>query len=212
MHNEFKTLAYLMKYIENKLNSDMKLNRLMRYLTPHPYDTKSPTYDEGSDTVENQPDITKKLLEKFRRDKHKSSEKCLYCRDNNMERYPIEDMPMIFVHPTFIYFGDKNNNPQGSYLIRFAITCSAKQREMWDENDIPSDRLFEIGQRISDLFRDKPVEDTNLAKLCGTALEFKATTSGCQPERYSKQTDITVLPITFRVRYIDVPITNRKTL
>lgn len=212
MHNEFKTLAYLMKYIENKLNSDMKLNRLMRYLTPHPYDTKSPTYDEGSDTVENQPDITEKLLEKFRRYKHKSSEKCLYCRDNNMERYPIEDMPMIFVHPTFIYFGDKNNNPQGSYLIRFAVTCSAKQREMWDENDIPTDRLFEIGQRISDLFRDKSVEDENIAKLCGTALEFKFTTAGCQPERYSKQTDITVLPITFRVKYVDVPITNRKTL
>ena len=207
MHNEFKTLAYLMKYIEKKLNGDMKLNRLMRYLTPYPYEPKSSTYDENSNTLVNQPDISNKLLKEFN-----DSEKCLYCKDNNMESYPLEFMPAIFVHPIFIYFGNEHNNPQGSYMIRFAITCSAKQREMWDENDIPSDRLFEIGQRISDLFRDKSVEDENLAKLCGNALEFKATTSGCQPERYSKTTDITVLPITFRVKYVDSPILNRKTI
>ena len=144
MHNEFKTLAYLIKYIEKKLNGDVKLNRLMRYLTPYPYESKSPTYDEDSNIILDQPNINNKLLKEFNK-----SEKCLYCRDSNMENYPVEEMPTIFVHPTFIYFGDKNNNPQGSYIIRFAVTCSAKQREMWDENDIPTDRLFEIGQRIS---------------------------------------------------------------
>lgn len=207
MHNEFKTLGYLIKYIENKLNGDMKLNRLMRYLSPYPCKTKSLSYDEGSTDIIKQPDITEKLLVEFN-----NSEKCLYCRDSNMENYPVEEMPTIFVHPTFIYFGNEHNNPQGSYIIRFAITCSAKQREIWDENNIPNDRLLEIGQRISDLFRDKSIEDENLAKLCGTALEFKFTTSGCQLERYSKQTDVTVLPLNFRVKYVDVPITNRKTL
>ena len=104
MHNEFKTLGYLIKYIENKLNGDMKLNRLMRYLSPYPYKTKSLSYDEGSTDIIKQPDITEKLLVEFN-----NSEKCLYCRDSNMENYPVEEMPTIFVHPTFIYFGNEHN-------------------------------------------------------------------------------------------------------
>lgn len=197
MHNEFKTLGFVIKYMEKKINEDEKINRLMRYLTPNPYEEESLTYDDDNPTKLKQPKLVKSLLKTYG-----EYNKVLYSRDNNMEQFKLEENPYMFIHPLYIYCSTNNSN-KGSYLIRCAITCSAKQREVYDENALPCDRILELAQCIDDLFRDKGIEDENYAKLIGTGIKFQISSNGIPIERYNKTTDVSVCALTFKVTFVD---------
>lgn len=160
---KLKPIIKLKKYICDKIDKNIEINRFCRYLTLSPLDLTSEDY---LSITKPQPDIKQTLMKDSRNIKDKNIVLIPYMFNDKQTN--IENQVFIFVH------NSKNNlsGVVGDNTIMVDITCPRIYNEL---GDYGAERIYEIATRIISLFDNVYVDESYMDFLGGYKFNVEGT-------------------------------------